>query len=381
MKIAVYYNLTNGGADRAFFEILKRLVKKHKLDIYTLDTQKNKRELLLDRLPVRYFRFKIFLPRNFFLFQFFIYSKLIKLQKQIAQIINSRNYDVVLLTDDYLIRTPLILRFLKINSLYFCQTHYREFYDPFSIFSHSLKYKIVNSLRLPLKWLDKKSFKLASIVVTNSKYTQNRLAKIHKRKIYRLKLGVEIKNNKIKDLPREKFFLTVGSLSIFKGIVFLIRSLALLPLKDRYPLVIVANSGPDEKYIKNLAKKVNVKLEIKKGIWKGLADKRLIELYNKARLFLYAPYYEPFGLVVLEAMVCGLPVVGVKEGGLKETIIEAKNGWLAPRDPKKFAFKISQALAMVDKKFRRQTYNLVKKWNWEQTGIMLEQLLIKTKQL
>jgi glycosyltransferase involved in cell wall biosynthesis len=66
-----------------------------------------------------------------------------------------------------------------------------------------------------------------------------------------------------------------------------------------------------ENSLEQRAQKIGVDLRIESLI----ADDELVSLYNKAQLVLYAPYLEPFGLVPLEAMACGTPVVAVKEGG------------------------------------------------------------------
>jgi len=92
---------------------------------------------------------------------------------------------------------------------------------------------------------------------------------------------------------------------------------------------------------------------------------------------LFAPYNEPFGLVVLEAMSCGLPVVGVNEGGLRETIIDGKNGWLCSRNAKKFAETINMALDSVNKKFRIKTAESVKSWSWENSAKQMEKFFKK----
>lgn len=373
MRIALYYNLTPGGADRALFEIIKRLSLKHKIDTYTLDIKNKKQKLLLRNIPGTHFKFKINLPDNFLFFQVYIFTRLLRIHKQIAGKINKGKYDIVLLSDDYLTKSPLLLRFLKIPSVYFCQTHYREFYDPSLIFSRSLKYKIINFLRYPLKWMNKKNFQAATFIVANSKYIQERLTQIHQRKIYRIKLGVEGKRFKKKCFKRDNFFLSVGPLAIFKGMAFLIKAISFLPKNERLPLVVVANGGRDEKYIKKLANNLGVDLRIKP--W--LSDQKLIELYNRAKIFLYTPYYEPFGLVVLEAMACGLPVVGVNEGGLKESIIEGKNGWLSERDPRRFSLKISEALKKVNPEFRKNTRNSTKDWDWNKSALMLEKIILK----
>jgi glycosyltransferase involved in cell wall biosynthesis len=88
-----------------------------------------------------------------------------------------------------------------------------------------------------------------------------------------------------------------------------------------------------EKTYRKLADENAVDLTIQTMI----TDEDLVRLYNKAKAVVYSPYLEPFGYVPLEAMACGTPVVGVKEGGIKETVLHKKTGLLTQRDQKDFA--------------------------------------------
>jgi glycosyltransferase involved in cell wall biosynthesis len=78
---------------------------------------------------------------------------------------------------------------------------------------------------------------------------------------------------------------------------------------------------------------------------KALDDDALLGLYNRAKLVVYAPYLEPFGLVPLEAMACGTPVVGVREGGVRESIVDGVTGLLTDRDEREFAVAVHRLLA------------------------------------
>ena len=55
-------------------------------------------------------------------------------------------------------------------------------------------------------------------------------------------------------------------------------------------------------------------------------------LLNSATLLLYTPSNEHFGIVPLEAMLAGLPVLAVNTGGPLETIVDSETGWLKPSD-------------------------------------------------
>jgi glycosyltransferase involved in cell wall biosynthesis len=58
----------------------------------------------------------------------------------------------------------------------------------------------------------------------------------------------------------------------------------------------------------------------------------------------YAPRLEPFGFAPLEANACGLPVVAVSEGGLRETIRDGVNGLLVDDDPTAIARAVDRIL-------------------------------------
>jgi glycosyltransferase involved in cell wall biosynthesis len=71
----------------------------------------------------------------------------------------------------------------------------------------------------------------------------------------------------------------------------------------------------------------------------------LRDYYSAADVCVVPSYYEPFGIVPLEAMACGTPVVASKTGGLMYTVEDGKTGFLAAvADPDDFANKTLAAL-------------------------------------
>ena len=90
-------------------------------------------------------------------------------------------------------------------------------------------------------------------------------------------------------------------------------------------------SGEYESRLKGLAKRL--KLGKKNVQFLGFVpEKTLIELYSKSSIFVLPSYYEGFGIVLIEAMSAGLPLVSVRTGGATEVIEEGKNGYLVDYD-------------------------------------------------
>jgi D-inositol-3-phosphate glycosyltransferase len=69
-------------------------------------------------------------------------------------------------------------------------------------------------------------------------------------------------------------------------------------------------------------------------------------LYRSADVVVCVPWYEPFGLVALEAMACGVPVVASAVGGLVDTVVDGATGLMVPpRDPRRLGLALRQLLA------------------------------------
>lgn len=74
-------------------------------------------------------------------------------------------------------------------------------------------------------------------------------------------------------------------------------------------------------------------------------------LLRSADAVLCVPWYEPFGIVPLEAMACGVPVVASAVGGLIDTVVHGRTGvHVPPRDPDALAAALSSLLGDSDRR-------------------------------
>ncbi|WP_432835546.1 glycosyltransferase [Dactylosporangium sp. CA-092794] len=108
----------------------------------------------------------------------------------------------------------------------------------------------------------------------------------------------------------------------------------------RMPLVI-AGSGPEEERLRRAAAAARVPVTFEHQP----SRERLRELYWGARALLF-PAHEDFGIIPVEAQACGTPVLGVRRGGLLETVVDGDTGFLIDSmDPADYA----AALQHLDK--------------------------------
>jgi glycosyltransferase involved in cell wall biosynthesis len=142
---------------------------------------------------------------------------------------------------------------------------------------------------------------------------------------------------------RERLVLSVGALAPHKGFEFLIRALATLAASDRPPLAIVSNyQDPEElTYLTELASALGVVVTFRCAV----SERELAEWYARAGCFAYAPIREPFGLVVLEAMAAGVPIVAVAEGGPLDSVTPNVTGLLCAREAGEFGATILRVLS------------------------------------
>jgi glycosyltransferase involved in cell wall biosynthesis len=305
--------------------------------------------------------------------------------RRIAHEINTSHYDVVFAHPCYYTSIPAFLRFVQIPAVYYLHepfgpTFLREFQRPY--LKRPSRWREVsrrldplfNLYNCRLEGIRTKSIRKATRLLANSRFTQRHMRLAYQVDTPICHYGVDSERFcPMPDVRKDNMIISVGELTPRKGFDFLIKSLAHLSSGKRPTLELVCNwvSPPERNYVEALAEQCNVGLRI----LTCLDTDQLALEYNRAQLCVYAPVSEPLGLVPLESMACGTPVVGVREAGVCETILHGETGLLVERDPIKFAAAVSTLLE--DRKlwvrYGRQGRSYVEReWSWESSTRELE---------
>ena len=142
---------------------------------------------------------------------------------------------------------------------------------------------------------------------------------------------------------REPYVLFVGRISEQKGIFQLLEAARALPAE--VSLVLCASSPDTPELAARLQAAVAGRPRVQ-WIIAMLPVSEVVQLYSHAAVFACPSIYEPFGLINLEAMACGTPVVASRVGGIPEVVVDGETGWLVPPgDPAALAEALRVSLA------------------------------------
>ncbi|WP_024792015.1 glycosyltransferase family 4 protein [Lebetimonas sp. JS170] len=202
---------------------------------------------------------------------------------------------------------------------------------------------------------------------SNKKIIENR----YKRKVKVLYNGVDIElfkaDKQIRNDMRKKFnlenkkiLLSVGRIVGLKGFHLAIEILPELPENFIYVLI---GKGKELENLKKLAKKLNVENKV---LFLGeIENKELYKYINIADIFIQPSIgKEAFGITLIEAMACGVPVIASNNGGMKEIVKNGENGFLFDIDNKEeLKEKILKAMNMT---FNTREY-VKNNFTWENT--------------
>lgn len=137
--------------------------------------------------------------------------------------------------------------------------------------------------------------------------------------------------------------LYVGRVAFEKNIDFLLGMTKVLSEERPDVLMVVTGEGPAEKSLHKLAKTLNIEKNVK-FIGYLNRETELNACYQSADVFVFASKSETQGLVLLEAMAQGTPVVAIAELGTASILIEGEGALIAKENTLEFAEKVHQLL-------------------------------------
>ena len=158
--------------------------------------------------------------------------------------------------------------------------------------------------------------------------------------------------------PVKPYVLFVGRITRQKGVTHLVEAIRYLPPQTQ---VVLCAGAPDTPEIaaEMLAKVEEARKLNPNILWidKMVTKPEAIQLYSHATVFCCPSVYEPFGIINLEAMACGAPVVASATGGIKEVVVDGETGYLVPFEqdpatsfpihPEKFARELGSKLSVL----------------------------------
>jgi len=247
-------------------------------------------------------------------------------------------------------------------SIWICYSPKRYFYDLKQYFYENASFSGKLSLflkHLLFKKIDKLSARKTTKIFPISKTISKRIKKYYNLDAQDI-FYCGIDTTKYKSKKSKNYFLYISRLVKPKRVDLAIKAMNLI--KDKDIELYIVGAGPEELNLKKLAKGNN---QIK--FLGAVDDKKLIELYAECLGVIFVPLDEDWGLIPLEAGASGKPIIGSNEGGLKETIIDNKTGFLIYPTPENIADKI--ILLNKNRELANKTgleaKEYVKKFDWE----------------
>jgi glycosyltransferase involved in cell wall biosynthesis len=404
MKIAVWHNLPSGGGKRALYYHVRGLVERgHEITCWSLDTADQ------SYLPLTEFAREHVVSlrsdngsRKHTAGDWADYDRAIndmrafdEASRRCAREIEAGDFDLLFANSALPYHVPFIVRHVRMPRLLYLQEPCRALYEAAPILpwvagaeehleradqlgpeQFKVEFPRLQALRLQAmqEWSNAKA---CDQLLVNSYFSRESVFRAYGMDSKVCYLGIDTSLFRDLALDRERFVVGLGSFHSIKGIDLAIKAMSLLS-QPRPPLIWISNSGSQsyEEEMNKLACSLGVELTVKKAI----SDAELVTILNRATLLVYTSRLEPFGFAPLEANACGLPVVAVAQGGVRETIKDGINGFLVDPEPAAIARAMTRLLQNPDltRQIGQQAAAHVRQiWNVESSVDRLEAHLLE----
>lgn len=282
------------------------------------------------------------------------HSPLRFLAPKIWESFDLRGYDVILSSSGW-----FMCRGVRVHepTIHICYIHHppRNLYG-YATGSDIQKYWPVRAyshvVNFFLRHYDFETAQKVDFFVANSKETARRVWKFYRRESTVIYPPVDIQstnlpmtnlqiNSKSENRNPKKYFLSVGRLSWAKRV-----DLAILACNELNVPLIVAGTGKEENYLRSIA---GPTIEFAGNV----DDATLHQLYQGAKALVFCALDEDFGIVPVEAMGHGVPVIALGQGGVLETVIDGKTGILFDKPT---VLSLKAAFERFNKSYNRNNY-------------------------
>lgn len=309
MKIAVIHDwlVTNAGAEKVLKSILDIYPQADIFSLVDFLSEKDRYDVLngkyaktsfIQNLPFSKKHFRNYLP---------LFPKAI-------ESFDLSSYDLIISS------SWAVAKGVKKNSnqkhICYCHTPVRYAWDLYDEYTSNLKqpkkFIVQQTLKYIKKW-DIKSLDRVDYFIANSNFVKDRIIKTYKRDAIVIYPPVNTEKFLLNE-QKEDFYLTASRLVPYKKTKLIVEAFNEMSDKKLY----VIGDGEEFENIKLIAKDNIVLLGYQKF-------ESMIAYMQKAKAFLYAAI-EDFGIVPIEAMSCGTPVIALNDGGTKETVINDLTG-------------------------------------------------------
>jgi glycosyltransferase involved in cell wall biosynthesis len=216
----------------------------------------------------------------------------------------------------------------RVKQITYIHTPPRGFTDQFEEKLKKIP-KIIHPLAKALQRLVilnyQKDYQVSDHLIANSQNIKNRVEKYLQTKVDSV-IYPCLDTSKFKFIKQGDFYLSYARLEEEKRIKLMVEAFKKIPDKK----LVICSSGPLKEWLENEIKIHNLKNIIYEG---RVSDERLVELVGTCIAGIFIPKDEDAGMTQIEIMAAGKPIIGVKDGGLLETVVDAENGILLSKNP------------------------------------------------
>lgn len=313
------------------------------------------------------------------------YEAMEKHTRQCAAAIDAQNFDACLVGNCQEFAVSPIGRYLQTPSVHYCQELFRSNHEAIlgaegqdgTGIGAGLAKLLSGYWRGWARACERADLAAFDAVAVNSYYSRESLLRAHGTESRVCYLGIDLRRFENTEVPREQTVIGLGALQPHKDPLIAIEALATIPESRRPKLVWVGNvalKGYVDRLVQR-ARELGVRLVLREGI----SDQALVSELNRASVMIYTSRLEPFGFAPLEGNACGLPVVAIAEGGVRETVRDGFNGLLVPnRDPVQLGAAVETLLKDSDLA-KKMSVNgrewIAQDWTWSKCAQALEGML------